>query len=385
MSDDKEAADPLGLFAEDDREEENGKGHDNSADAGKPNKGDHRGSRRSRSSSSSSPERKNDKRQQASSASRSRSSGDNGDSSLDARIRRLRKKITDFIDNNNLDNRVSGIMQNMHPSDVVKVMEVPFPDECRNPSGFVVSQIRKAERDAGRPKDYRWDEKDWNETAKDKAGPGGRAASRRDHPRDGGKDRDRSDRDRDRKRSRRRRRSRSRGRRRDRRRRGGSKRSRRRTGRRRKKRRKPSYSESSSRSKSGSAESYSEGSDEGSEDSGSGSRSRSDSRGKSRSRSRPKRRGGGKSRDRSRSRSQRRGGGKSRGQFGSGDHRQDLEGFISKNQLEARVAHALRSMSEGDQKKVMGTDGGENSYMLIDRVKNPNGVVMSRIRKLERR
>jgi len=371
MSDDKEAADPLGLFAEDDREEDNGKGHDNSADAGKPNKGDDRGSRRSRSSSSSSPVRKNDKRQQASSASRSRSSGDNGDSSLDARIRRLRKKITDFIDNNNLDNRVSGIMQNMHPSDVVKVMEVPFPDECRNPSGFVVSQIRKAERDAGRPKDYRWDEKDWNETAKDKAGPGGRAASRRDHPRDGGKDRDRSDRDRDRKRSRRRRRSRSRGRRRDR--------------RRRKKRRKPSYSESSSRSKSGSAESYSEGSDEGSEDSGSGSRSRSDSRGKSRSRSRPKRRGGGKSRDRSRSRSQRRGGGKSRGQFGSGDHRQDLEGFISKNQLEARVAHALRSMSEGDQKKVMGTDGGENSYMLIDRVKNPNGVVMSRIRKLERR
>jgi len=40
-------------------------------------------------------------------------------------------------------------------------------------------------------------------------------------------------------------------------------------------------------------------------------------------------------------------------------------------------------MSESDQKKVMGTDGGENSYMLIDRVKNPNGVVMSRIRKIE--
>lgn len=71
--------------------------------------------------------------------------------------------------------------------------------------------------------------------------------------------------------------------------------------------------------------------------------------------------------------------------FGSGDHRQDLDGFISKNQLEARVAHALRTMSEADQRRVMGTDGGENSYLLIDRVKNPNAVVMSRIRKLEGR
>lgn len=69
--------------------------------------------------------------------------------------------------------------------------------------------------------------------------------------------------------------------------------------------------------------------------------------------------------------------------FGSGDHRTDLDGFISKNQLEARVAHALRTMSEADQRRVMGTDGGENSYLLIDRVKNPNAVVMSRIRKLE--
>jgi len=60
-----------------------------------------------------------------------------------------------------------------------------------------------------------------------------------------------------------------------------------------------------------------------------------------------------------------------------------MEVFITRNELEARVAGALRSMSERDQKKVMGTDGGENSYVLIDRVKNPNGVVMSRIRKIE--
>mmetsp|Transcript_1664 Transcript_1664/g.3861 ORF Transcript_1664/g.3861 Transcript_1664/m.3861 type:complete len:92 (+) Transcript_1664:1002-1277(+) len=85
------------------------------------------------------------------------------------------------------------------------------------------------------------------------------------------------------------------------------------------------------------------------------------------------------SRSRSRSR-----GGKGHSLFGTGDHRLDLDGFISKNMLEARVAHALRSMTESDQKKVMGTDGGENSYLLVDRVKNPNAVVMSRIRKLER-
>mmetsp|Transcript_117230 Transcript_117230/g.250522 ORF Transcript_117230/g.250522 Transcript_117230/m.250522 type:complete len:373 (-) Transcript_117230:106-1224(-) len=71
------------------------------------------------------------------------------------------------------------------------------------------------------------------------------------------------------------------------------------------------------------------------------------------------------------------------GRFGSGSHSNDLDVFIQKNQLEARVAGALRSMSEAAQKKVMGTDGGQNSYVLIDRVKNPNGVVMSRVRKIE--
>jgi len=72
-----------------------------------------------------------------------------------------------------------------------------------------------------------------------------------------------------------------------------------------------------------------------------------------------------------------------RGQYGSGDHKRDLEDFCTRNQLEARVIGALKTLSDADQKKVMGTDGGENSYMLIDRVKNPNGVVMSRIRKIE--
>jgi len=71
------------------------------------------------------------------------------------------------------------------------------------------------------------------------------------------------------------------------------------------------------------------------------------------------------------------------GKFGSGNHQADVDGFIQKNVLEARVAHALRTLSEEQQKKVMGTDGGQNSFLLVGRVDNPNGVVMSRIRKVE--
>mmetsp|Transcript_51415 Transcript_51415/g.95098 ORF Transcript_51415/g.95098 Transcript_51415/m.95098 type:complete len:300 (-) Transcript_51415:105-1004(-) len=71
------------------------------------------------------------------------------------------------------------------------------------------------------------------------------------------------------------------------------------------------------------------------------------------------------------------------GRFGSGNHQADVDGFINKNVLEARVAHALRTLSEEQQKKVMGTDGGQNSFLLVGRVDNPNGVVMSRIRKVE--
>jgi len=92
----------------------------------------------------------------------------------------------------------------------------------------------------------------------------------------------------------------------------------------------------------------------------------------------------GRARGRSRSRSRPAPGGGGVGSFGTGDHRVDLDSFIDKNLLEARVAHALRTMTVQEQKKVMGTDGGENSFLLIDRVKNPNAVVMSRIRKLEK-
>merc|ERR1712007_406721 len=87
------------------------------------------------------------------------------DDTEEARLRKLRRQIDDYVHKHKLDHRVSGIMQNMHPGDVTKVMQVPFPEDCRNPSGFVVSQIRRTERDVGRPKDYRWDGRSWNENA----------------------------------------------------------------------------------------------------------------------------------------------------------------------------------------------------------------------------
>lgn len=72
------------------------------------------------------------------------------------------------------------------------------------------------------------------------------------------------------------------------------------------------------------------------------------------------------------------------GYRGSGDHRSDLEEFVNKNCLDNRTRDALENLSEMEQKKVMGTDGGQNSFVLIDRVTNPNAVVMSRIRSVQR-
>mmetsp|Transcript_77461 Transcript_77461/g.217219 ORF Transcript_77461/g.217219 Transcript_77461/m.217219 type:complete len:203 (+) Transcript_77461:65-673(+) len=70
------------------------------------------------------------------------------------------------------------------------------------------------------------------------------------------------------------------------------------------------------------------------------------------------------------------------GNRGSGDHAADLEEFVDVNMLDNRTVDALRSLSDTQQKRVMGTDGGENSFTLKDKVNNPNAVVMSRIRKL---
>lgn len=117
------------------------------------------------------------------------------------------------------------------------------------------------------------------------------------------------------------------------------------------------------------------------DDSSGSSRSRHKKRkGKKRKRSRDRDRGRkGKDRRKSRSRGKKL---PNLGNHGSGDHEADLDEFISKNQLDDKVCDSLRALRESHQKKIMGTDGGENSFVLIDRVKNPNAVVTSRINKL---
>lgn len=70
------------------------------------------------------------------------------------------------------------------------------------------------------------------------------------------------------------------------------------------------------------------------------------------------------------------------GNTGCGNHQEDIEKFIHENGLDDRTVDAMMSLSEPDQKSVMGTDGGENTFGLTGKVKNPDAVVMSRIRKL---
>merc|ERR1719499_2823566 len=89
------------------------------------------------------------------------------DRDFDTKLRRLRRKIEDFVDKHKLDDRVARIMNNMHPRDAKIVLKVSFPDDCRSPSCFIVSQIRRTESEAGRPKDYRWDGRSWSENSRD--------------------------------------------------------------------------------------------------------------------------------------------------------------------------------------------------------------------------
>mmetsp|Transcript_45338 Transcript_45338/g.84549 ORF Transcript_45338/g.84549 Transcript_45338/m.84549 type:complete len:153 (-) Transcript_45338:96-554(-) len=121
--------------------------------------------------------------------------GENGGDEFDDRLAKLRRDISDFVEDNKLDDRVARIMQNMHPVDVQKVMKISFPDDCRSPSGFVVAQIRKAESEAGRPKDYRWDGRSFSEQSRDRGRrDGGKRTSRqeRQHKRGGRDSRSRS-------------------------------------------------------------------------------------------------------------------------------------------------------------------------------------------------
>mmetsp|Transcript_9327 Transcript_9327/g.16847 ORF Transcript_9327/g.16847 Transcript_9327/m.16847 type:complete len:154 (-) Transcript_9327:182-643(-) len=110
--------------------------------------------------------------------SRSRSPGD--------KRARLREQIERFVDTHKLDDKVCRIMSNMHPADVRRVMDAAFPQDVRNPSGFIISAIRKVEKESDRPQGYRWDGRSWSEPPR-----GRRRESSRS--RDRGRGRGRSD------------------------------------------------------------------------------------------------------------------------------------------------------------------------------------------------
>mmetsp|Transcript_34029 Transcript_34029/g.97878 ORF Transcript_34029/g.97878 Transcript_34029/m.97878 type:complete len:168 (-) Transcript_34029:52-555(-) len=67
---------------------------------------------------------------------------------------------------------------------------------------------------------------------------------------------------------------------------------------------------------------------------------------------------------------------------GTGDWQHDLKDFIRKNRVDERTQDALYQLSKRDAIEVMGTDGGKNSFILDENVRNPDAVIMSRIRRL---
>ena len=123
-----------------------------------------------------------------------------------------------------------------------------------------------------------------------------------------------------------------------------------------------------------------------------GDRGRSDSRGaseyeyysdyysESRSRSRGRRRERGRGRE---GRDRRRGGRERRrdrsDRRSKGDWKDDMAEFIRKNDLDKRTEDALWQLNKTIALTVMGMDGGRNTF-LLEGVRNPDAVVMSRIR-----
>eukprot|EP00931_Biecheleriopsis_adriatica_P023280 TRINITY_DN1473_c0_g1_i2.p1 TRINITY_DN1473_c0_g1~~TRINITY_DN1473_c0_g1_i2.p1 ORF type:complete len:162 (-),score=17.64 TRINITY_DN1473_c0_g1_i2:101-514(-) len=93
------------------------------------------------------------------------------------------------------------------------------------------------------------------------------------------------------------------------------------------------------------------------------------------------RRGGrdrGRRRDRDRGRRGRTGG--SRRDRSKGSLRKDIEEFVRKNKLDKRTHDALTALDKSSAKFVMGMDGGRYTFILDENVRNPDAVVMSRIR-----
>lgn len=61
---------------------------------------------------------------------------------------------------------------------------------------------------------------------------------------------------------------------------------------------------------------------------------------------------------------------------------EDIERFVRINRLESRCDQILRELSPGTARKVMGLDGGANTFELRGDVRNPTAVVIARVRKV---
>merc|ERR1719221_1180356 len=59
----------------------------------------------------------------------------------------------------------------------------------------------------------------------------------------------------------------------------------------------------------------------------------------------------------------------------------DIDRFVKINRLEPRCDQILRELSPSMARRVMGLDGGPNTFELRGDVRNPTGVVIGRVRK----
>lgn len=60
----------------------------------------------------------------------------------------------------------------------------------------------------------------------------------------------------------------------------------------------------------------------------------------------------------------------------------DIERFVRINRLEQRCDQILRELSPKSARRVMGLDGGANTFELRGDVRNPTAVVIARVRKV---
>eukprot|EP00427_Karlodinium_veneficum_P049813 CAMPEP_0169246130 /NCGR_PEP_ID=MMETSP1016-20121227/34568_1 /TAXON_ID=342587 /ORGANISM="Karlodinium micrum, Strain CCMP2283" /LENGTH=157 /DNA_ID=CAMNT_0009326685 /DNA_START=44 /DNA_END=513 /DNA_ORIENTATION=+ len=112
------------------------------------------------------------------------------DGNFEEKLRRLEDDIKHFCDKHHLNDKVERILSTIHGKDAEDVITTPFPEDCRNPNGFVVSTIRKLEKERARPQGYRWDKTSWEEppraASRERAtgpGKGGRRDDSRPPPR----------------------------------------------------------------------------------------------------------------------------------------------------------------------------------------------------------